>query len=215
MMTKQKEKIEEKKAQLIQLTSDFSKQFLNEEYDVVIEKLINKMERKREVPFLRGKIEIWAAAVIHAVGSINFLFDKSTEPYISVAGINEFFHTNQSTTSQRSKQIRDMFRMTYFDPNFSIKTVEQESPFNNLAMMDGLIVPNNIQGETVIQKDQLEDWELKAAEILGVSTSAKEFTEEWFHSIIATRENLIKFLNYLEQHLQFPFPAILEQETDQ
>ena len=41
------------------------------------EKLIRKMSRKRNVPFLSGRMEIWAAAVIHALGSINFLFDTS------------------------------------------------------------------------------------------------------------------------------------------
>lgn len=213
-LTKSKEKNKDKKAQLIRLTSSFSKQFLNEEYDVVIEKLINKMARKREVPFLRGKIEIWAAAIIHAVGSINFLFDKSTKPYISVAGICEFFQTNQSTTTQRSKQIRDMFRMTYFDQNFSIKTIEQKNPFNHLTMVDHFIVPNKLQPEKFTPKDKLEDWELIVAEIIGVTLSDKEFTkEEWFHSMLASGENLIKFLNYIEQHMQFPFPALLEQET--
>lgn len=79
-MTKPKEKVEEKKAELLKLTIEFSKQFLNEEYEGVIEKLINKMARKRDIPFLSGRIEIWAAAVIHALGTINFLFDKSSQP---------------------------------------------------------------------------------------------------------------------------------------
>jgi hypothetical protein len=35
------------------------------------------MSRKRNVPFLYGRMEIWAAAIIHALGSINFLFDTS------------------------------------------------------------------------------------------------------------------------------------------
>ena len=30
------------------------------------------MARKREVPFVARRIEIWAAAVIHARGTINF-----------------------------------------------------------------------------------------------------------------------------------------------
>ena len=48
------------------------------------------MGRKREVPFKRGKLEIWAAAVVQAIGSINFLFDKSFEPYITSKQINEY-----------------------------------------------------------------------------------------------------------------------------
>jgi len=142
-MTKTKEKVEEKKAELLKLTMEFNKRFLNDEYEEVIEKLINKMARKREVPFLSGRIEIWAAAVIHALGTINFLFDKTTQPYVSVTDIFEYFGTKQSTTSQKSKKIRDIFNLTYFDSNFSIKSVDQESPFNNLTIVDGLIVPQD------------------------------------------------------------------------
>ncbi|MFH1453962.1 MAG: DUF6398 domain-containing protein, partial [Armatimonadota bacterium] len=57
------------------------------EYEQLIQKLINKMARKRNVPFIFGKIEIWAAAVIHAAGTINFLFDNSQSLHISDNGI--------------------------------------------------------------------------------------------------------------------------------
>ncbi|MGO4886149.1 DUF6398 domain-containing protein [Anaerobacillus sp. MEB173] len=138
-----KEKVEEKKAELLKLTLEFSKKYLNQEYIDVIQKLINKMARKREVPFLTGRIEIWAAAVIHALGTINFLYDKSSQPYISATDIYDYFGTKQSTTSQKSKKIRDMFNMGYFDQNFSIQSVNQQSPYNNLSIVNGLIVPQD------------------------------------------------------------------------
>ncbi len=146
-MTSKQEKVNEKKAQLLQLTTDFSQQYLNKEYEAVIVKLIDKMARKRDVPFVTGKIEIWAAAVIHALGTINFLFDKASQPYVSVNDICEFFNTKQSTTSQKSKKIRDMFNMAYFDSEFSTKTVDQNSPFNQLTMVDGFIIPKNMLEE--------------------------------------------------------------------
>ena len=34
------------------------------------------MGRKRKVPFERGKTEIWATAVVHAVGGINSAGDE-------------------------------------------------------------------------------------------------------------------------------------------
>lgn len=140
-MSQNKEKIQERKQQLMELTLGFSEQYLNEEYDEVIEKLINKMARKREVPFVRGKMEIWAAAVIHAVGTVNFLFDRSNQPYVNLQTILEYFGTKQSTTSQKSKTIQDMFKMSYFDNEFSITSVKQDNPFNNMAMIDGYIIP--------------------------------------------------------------------------
>lgn len=54
--------------------------------------MIHKMARKRDVPFVTGRIEIWAAAVIHALGTVNFLFDKASQPAI----LDEFFLQEQS-----------------------------------------------------------------------------------------------------------------------
>ncbi|AGK54076.1 DUF6398 domain-containing protein [Bacillus sp. 1NLA3E] len=143
-MTNNKEQIAEKKAQLIQLATAFSKNHLNEEYDSLIEKLISKMARKRDVPFMTGKIEIWAAAVIHALGTINFLFDQDSQPYVSVHDICDFFGTKQSTTTQRSKQIKDMFKLTYFDSDFSTETNNQSNPMKTLVMVNGFLVPQDL-----------------------------------------------------------------------
>lgn len=127
------------------------------------------MARKRDTLFVTGRIEIWAAAVIHALGTVNFLFDKASQPYVSVTDICQFFGTKQSTTAQKSKKIRDMFNMTYFDGNFSTGTVDQSNPFNNLTMIDGLLIPKGMLQEEV----DLDEWESKAAQILGVAELEK------------------------------------------
>jgi hypothetical protein len=74
-MTKEEIKLKEK--ELHDLTGQFCAKYLNDEYFELCEKLIQKLARKRDVPFKRGKAEIWAAAVIYTIGSINFLYDKS------------------------------------------------------------------------------------------------------------------------------------------
>ncbi len=137
---KEKKMIEEKTQQLIGMTGSFCQQFLDEDYKQLCEKLVRKMSRKRAVPFLSGRMEIWAAAVVYALGSINFLFDKSFEPYATAEDICNYFGTSKSTTSQKSKVIRDLFKMGYYDPEFSTNHMKENSPFSNLAMINGLIV---------------------------------------------------------------------------
>jgi hypothetical protein len=85
-------------------------------------------------------MEIWAAAVVYALGSNNFLFDKSFAPYATGEDICNFFGTSKSTTAQKSKVIRDMFKMGYYDRDFSTKHMKENSPFPNLVMINGLIV---------------------------------------------------------------------------
>ncbi len=66
--------VEEYKQKLIEEAKKFCDKYLNQEYSQLCEKMIEKMARKRSVPFLSGRGEIWVAAIIYAIGSVNFLF---------------------------------------------------------------------------------------------------------------------------------------------
>lgn len=138
-MTKEEIKIKEKR--LLELTNSFCKEKLNDDYYRLCEKLILKLGRKRDVPFKSGKLEIWAAAVVQAIGSINFLFDKSFEPYVTATEISEYFGTKKSSVSNKAKQIKDMFKMGYYDTEFSTQHMIGENPFNDMVMVNEFIVP--------------------------------------------------------------------------
>ena len=137
----EKEKIIEKQKEIIQLAKNFSNEKLNEEYAMLAEKLICKLGRKRNVPFVSGQSVIWAAAVIHALGTINFVFDKSAKPCTSVDEINSFFGTKKSTVTNKSKEIRDLLKLGYWDSEFSTKEMENDNPFANFVMVDGFMMP--------------------------------------------------------------------------
>jgi hypothetical protein len=132
--------VEEKTQKLLETTAAFCKEYLDDDYRQLCEKLIGKMARKRNVPFLSGRLEIWAAAIVYALGSINFLFDKSFKPYVTADEICNYFGTTKSTTSQKAKLIQDMFKMGHFDNEFSTSHMKENSPFSNRVMINGLIV---------------------------------------------------------------------------
>lgn len=125
---------------LIEITAGFCDAYLDEDYKQLCEKLIRKMSRKHNVPFLSGRMEIWAASIIYALGQINFLFDKSFKPYVSSNDISNYFGTSKSTVSQKAKVIRDMFNMRYWDEEFSTTYIKEQNPFSNLVMINGIIV---------------------------------------------------------------------------
>jgi len=136
-----KEEIKNREKQLLELTDAFCAQKLDDDYCQLCQKLILKLGRKRDVPFKRGRIEIWAAAVVYAIGSINFLSDKSFEPYMTAEQICEYFGTKKSTLSSKAKQIKDMFDMWHHSPEFSTQHIAAMNPLNDIVMVDGLIVP--------------------------------------------------------------------------
>ncbi len=139
-MARDKRLIDERAGALIEMTAAFSSARLDEEYRDLCERVIRKMTRKRSVPFLRGRPEIWAAAVVYAVGQINFLFDKSFEPYVTASAICDHFGAKKSSVSQKAKAIRDMFKLDYWNPEFSTSRMLERSPLKDLMVVDDLIV---------------------------------------------------------------------------
>jgi len=157
-------KIIEKQREIIRMAKGFCDAKLNAEYAMLAEKLICKLGRKRHVPFSAGQCAIWAAAVIHALGTVNFLFDKSTEPYASIDDINDFFGTKKSTTTNKSKEIRDLLNLEYWDREFSTKEMAGKDPFANMVMVDGFMAPVDM-----LSKDHQEVIQQAKAEGMDIS----------------------------------------------
>jgi len=88
---KKKDLIKPTQDKLAELTTAFCRRSLDQEYEELCCRMIEKMSRKRQVPFLSGRLELWAASIIYAIGSFNFLQDKSFEPYASTDQIADFF----------------------------------------------------------------------------------------------------------------------------
>lgn len=130
----------EKEQMLIELVSNFCQDKLNEEYETLCIELVKKLGRKRNVPFMTGKLEIWAASIIYTIGNLNFLFDKSFEPYIRSSDIHEYFGTKSSTVVAKSKVIRDLLKLDRFNNEFSTNRMSESNPFNQYVMVDGFIV---------------------------------------------------------------------------
>jgi hypothetical protein len=118
-----------------------AKKKLDNDYFELSKNLTLKLGRKRNVPFITGHPNVWAAAIIHALGSINFLFDRSFEPYVTLDELNDFFGTSKSTTGAKSKQIRDMLKLNLYDKEFSTGKMQGSNPFKSYVMVDGFIVP--------------------------------------------------------------------------
>ena len=140
-MPTDKDKILKRQSEISELLQAFCAAKLNEEYLELAEKLLAKMSRKRNVPFETGKVEIWAAAIIHALGMINFLFDRSQVPHVTVAEIHEFFGTKQSTVGNKSKEIRDMFKLRQWDDEFGTREMRRNNPFSRFV-----VLPNGMIG---------------------------------------------------------------------
>lgn len=115
--------MKEKQEKLIELVSEFCRDKLDGECRELCVKLIEKMGRKRDVPFKRGKLEIWAGGVVYAICQINFIFDESFEPFTTPDEICKHFNTKKSTTSNKAADIRKLMNLKVGDDEFSTRLV--------------------------------------------------------------------------------------------
>jgi len=122
------------------LLDSFCAEHLNEEYAALARQLAAALARKRPSPIVRGKPEVWASGIIHALGAVNFLFDSSQTPHLRASELSRLFGVNQNSTSSKSKLIRDMFKMHQFDHKWCLPSrLESFSPIW-FVMVNDIIV---------------------------------------------------------------------------
>lgn len=137
---------------VVGLIDAFCAKHLNAEYAELCRKLAAALCRKRPSPLERGKLESWAAGIVYALGSVNFLFDPSQDPHVSAGEVCAGFGVSPSTGAAKAKQIRDLFRMLPMDANWCLPSKLEESPVAWLISVNGLIIdarraPRPIQEE--------------------------------------------------------------------
>ncbi len=130
----------EKFDEITQITDDFSEKFLNDEYAEVIRKATAALCRKKNSPLKKGKPLAWACGITHAIGFVNFLADKSEDPYISAADLYKNFGVGQSTGQGKSKIVRDLLDMFQMAPEWTIPSKVATNPMTWMLEVNGMIV---------------------------------------------------------------------------
>lgn len=125
---------------VITIIKTFCDEKLNKEYYDLALKLTAKIARKKPSPLLSGRANSWAAGIIHALGMVNFLFDKSQVPHIQSTDIADWFNLSSSTISAKSKSIRDMIKIHQFDYSWTLPSRMDDHPMMWLVMVDGFII---------------------------------------------------------------------------
>lgn len=130
----------------------FCEEHLNAEYAQVCRQMTATLARKRPSPLLGGKPKTWAAAIVHTVGSVNYLFDKAQIPHMRADDLAELFGLSKSTVGNKFREIRDILNINIFDSNWTLPSRLDDSPVVWLISVNGFIVdarslPRPIQEE--------------------------------------------------------------------
>jgi hypothetical protein len=126
--------------EIIEITDGACAKLLDAEYAHLARQAVAKLARKRPSPLLSGRRGTWAAAVVYALGQVNFLFDSSSDPYLTADELSAAFGIAKSTMSGKAKQVRDLLKMSYFTPEFLRAGMIAANPMIWMIEVDGLAV---------------------------------------------------------------------------
>lgn len=126
--------------EIVKLTDDFCRRFLNEEYAQLCRQLAETLARKRPSPLLSGRLETWASGVVRTIGWANFLHDPSQTPHLTLSSIDEAFGIAESTGAAKLKAIRTMLKIHQFDFKWTLPSKMEENPTAWMLEVNGFLM---------------------------------------------------------------------------
>jgi len=136
------------------LIEAFARSRLGQEYTGLALKLCDKIGRMRKLSIQRGRIEIWAAAIIYVIARLNILFDPESGAHITTDQLCTFFETKKATISYKAGMIQKTAKIFIGDPDFS--SAEIVDMFRLYETEDGLLIPGSILDDLENQPDENE-----------------------------------------------------------
>jgi len=132
--------MQEKFGAILRLTDAFCTAHLDEDYRQLIVEVVAALSRKRPSPLARGKENIWAAAIVHAVGTVNFLFDASQTPHCRAPQIYAFFGTAASTSQNKSKEVRELLGISHASFKWLLPSRLNNNPLIWMVQVNGFFM---------------------------------------------------------------------------
>ena len=120
---------------VVALTDAFCRDHLNDEYRDQAQAMAAALCRKRPNPLASGQPRTWACGIIHVLGQLNFLSDKATQPYMTMAEVCAGFGVGQSTASAKARVISDALHTNRMDPTWMLRSLVDQNPLVWMAVM--------------------------------------------------------------------------------
>jgi hypothetical protein len=125
---------------IVALTEPFCRDYLNGEYCELANCMAAALCRKRPSPVISGSVQTWACAILYALGKINFLSDRSQQPYMTMADLCTEFGVGQSTASAKANIILRALKTHQLDPKWSLPSLLNMNPLAWMVEINGILI---------------------------------------------------------------------------
>jgi len=126
--------------EIVAITDLVCREHLTEECAQLCLRLAASLCRKRPSPVERGRPEGWACGITYAIGSVNFIFDKSQTPHFSASELCALFGVSLATGSARAGEIRKLYDMGRLDVEWCLPSRLDDNPLAWLIEVNGMLM---------------------------------------------------------------------------
>lgn len=129
----------ERFAELVDLTDDFCRRLLNNEYQAVCRKMAVCLCQEGS-PVLKGKAASWSCGLMYAVARVNFLTDPHQTPHLKSEEIAAGFGVSQATMHNKNREIQRGLDLVPLDPDFTIPSRMDDNPLIWMLKVNGFVI---------------------------------------------------------------------------
>jgi hypothetical protein len=119
---------------------EFCDKKLNDDYKRLCLGLLEKLCRKRPSPLLSGRANTWAAGIVYAIGSNNFIFDRTQKIHLTSNELAAPFGVSSSTVGGKAAEIKKMFKIDFFHSEWLLPEHIENNPIIWMVQVNGFIV---------------------------------------------------------------------------
>ena len=112
----------------------------HEEYKELCLQALTKLCRKRSSPIASGRPATWASGIIYAVGSCNFLFDRSQPIHMTGQEIAEGIGLSKSTISNKAAEIKKLLKMSQWSSEWVLPSKQEDNPLIWMVSVNGFVM---------------------------------------------------------------------------
>ena len=126
--------------EISKILTDYCAEYLSKEYEELCLHALEKLCRKRPSPLKTGRSSSWAAGIVYAVGSNNFIFDKSQPIHMTGKELAAPFGVATSTAASKAATIKKMLKIDYFQAEWCLPSKTANNPMLWMVSINGLPV---------------------------------------------------------------------------
>ena len=126
---------------ITKLTDDFCRDHLDDEYAELARYAAAALCRKRPSPLLGGgRPKSWASGILYALGQVNFLSDKASEPCMTMRDLAGLMGVGPSTAASKARVIDAALDFSRLDTTWWLPSRMDEHPIAWIIQVDGIAV---------------------------------------------------------------------------